>query len=122
MQSQVQCVGFIDRMDLAYQCADLIASRAGAMSIAELALVGKPTILVPSPVVAEDHQTKNARSLSDRGGAILMPDSAVVAQLGATVRTLLADETQRQSLARAITEAARPHAAQDVVNALERLR
>jgi len=121
-QSRVRCVGFIDRMDLAYQCADIIASRAGAMSIAELALVGKPTVLVPSPVVAEDHQTKNARSLSDRGGAILLPDGEVVAQLGYTVRALLADEPRRQSLSQAITEAARPHAAQDVVNALERLR
>ena len=65
------CVlGFIDRMDLAYQAADLIASRAGAMSIAELALVGKPAILVPSPHVAEDHQTHNARSLTELGGAV----------------------------------------------------
>jgi UDP-N-acetylglucosamine--N-acetylmuramyl-(pentapeptide) pyrophosphoryl-undecaprenol N-acetylglucosamine transferase len=122
LQSQVRCVGFIDRMDLAYQCADLIASRAGAMSIAELALVGKPTILVPSPVVAEDHQTKNARSLSDRGGAILVPDVEVIAQLGTTIHSLLADESRCQSLAKAITEAARPQAAQDVVNAIEALR
>ena len=59
--------GFIDRMDLAYQAATLIASRAGAMSIAELALVGKAAILVPSPHVAEDHQTHNARSLTELG-------------------------------------------------------
>ena len=91
------------------------------MSIAELALVGKPTILVPSPVVAEDHQTKNARSLSDRGGAILLPDVEVIAQLGTTIYSLLADESRCQSLAKAITVAARPHAAQDVVNAIEAL-
>ena len=70
----VTCLGFIDRMDLAYAASDLIASRAGAMSISELALVAKPTLLIPSPNVAEDHQTKNAKSLVDLGAAILIKD------------------------------------------------
>ena len=69
-------------MDLAYDAASIIASRAGAMSIAELALVGKPTLLVPSPHVAEDHQTKNARSVVDRQGAVMLTDDRVERDLG----------------------------------------
>ena len=115
------CLGFIDRMDLAYRCATVIASRAGAMSIAELALVGKPTILVPSPVVAEDHQTKNARSLSDRDGAILLPDAEVVEGLESAIVDLLEDSDRAKSLQTNLLNAARPDAAKDVVSELEKL-
>ena len=66
---------FITRMDLAYAAADLVISRAGASSISELCLLGKPSILVPSPNVAEDHQTKNAMALSTKDAAILVPDA-----------------------------------------------
>ena len=61
-------------MDYAYAAADIIISRAGAGTISELCLVGKPVILIPSPNVAEDHQTKNAMALSERDAAILIPD------------------------------------------------
>jgi len=108
-------------MDLAYQSARVIASRAGAMSIAELALIGKPTILVPSPVVAEDHQTKNAQSLSDRGGAVLLRDTEVIEGLEAEISSLLGDEHRQQTLTQHLRSAARPQAAQDVVDALEKL-
>ena len=121
VQVGIRCLGFIDRMDLAYRCATVIASRAGAMSIAELALVGKPTILVPSPVVAEDHQTKNARSLSDRDGAILLPDSEVVDGLEAAIVGLLEDSDRAKSLQTNLLNAARPEAANDVVSELEKL-
>ncbi|NLA49957.1 MAG: undecaprenyldiphospho-muramoylpentapeptide beta-N-acetylglucosaminyltransferase [Bacteroidales bacterium] len=67
--------GFIDRMDYAFAAADVIVSRAGAGTISELCLVGKPVILVPSPNVAEDHQTRNAEALSGNDAAILIPDS-----------------------------------------------
>lgn len=66
---------FINRMDMAYAAADVVVSRAGAIAISELCLVGKPMILIPSPNVAEDHQTKNAQSLVNKGAAILVPDS-----------------------------------------------
>ena len=66
--------GFINRMDYAYAAADIIVSRAGAGTISELCLVGKPVILVPSPNVAEDHQTRNAMALSEKGAAVLIPD------------------------------------------------
>jgi len=108
-------------MDLADRCSAFIASRAGAMSIAELALVGKPTILVPSPVVAEDHQTKNARSLSDRNGAVLLPDSEVIEGLEAAIAGLLHDTDRAKSLQSNLLYAARPGAAKDVVSELEKL-
>ena len=66
--------GFINRMDYAYAAADIIISRAGAGTISELCLVGKPVILIPSPNVAEDHQTKNAMALSEKDAAVLIPD------------------------------------------------
>jgi UDP-N-acetylglucosamine--N-acetylmuramyl-(pentapeptide) pyrophosphoryl-undecaprenol N-acetylglucosamine transferase len=108
-------------MDWAYAAADVIASRAGAMSIAELALVGKPTILVPSPFVAEDHQTRNAESLSERGGAILLKDQYVVEQLGDALKNLLEDTEKSQLMSKSIQKSARPDAAARVVDAIESL-
>jgi UDP-N-acetylglucosamine--N-acetylmuramyl-(pentapeptide) pyrophosphoryl-undecaprenol N-acetylglucosamine transferase len=108
--------GFIDRMDLAYDAASIIASRAGAMSIAELALVGKPTVLVPSPHVAEDHQTKNARSVVDREGAVLLPDNKVIRDLPKEVRVLLNDAARCSSMSDALRATARPKAADAVAS------
>lgn len=65
---------FISRMDMAYKAADLVISRAGASSISELCLLGKPVILIPSPNVAEDHQTKNAQALSTKNAALMIRD------------------------------------------------
>lgn len=113
--------GFIDRMDLAYDAASIIASRAGAMSIAELALVGKPTILVPSPHVAEDHQTKNARSVVDRGGAVLLSDQKVERDLGKEVRNLLNDAERCSSMSKALKATARPEAADTVAEEVLKL-
>ena len=70
----IQATAFINRMDLAYSISDLVISRAGALSISELTLAGKPSILVPSPNVSEDHQTKNAMSLVDHSASILVKD------------------------------------------------
>lgn len=117
----VVCLGFIERMDWAYAAADVIASRAGAMSLAELALVGKPAILVPSPVVAEDHQTRNARSLADRGGAVLLEDRFVVDQLGAVVQALLGAPERGEAMRKELRAAARPDAAARVVDEIEAL-
>ena len=71
-ESAFKAYEFIQRMDLAYAAADLIVSRAGASSVSELALVSKPAILVPSPNVAEDHQTKNAMALANKNAALLI--------------------------------------------------
>ena len=115
------CVGFIDRMEDAYAAATLVASRAGAMSIAELALVGKPAILVPSPVVAEDHQTKNAKTLTDRGGAVLLEDKRVIEDLGVEAKKLLADASKAAAMAAKLRALARPDAAALVVDEVEKL-
>ncbi len=90
--------GFINRMDLAYAAADVIISRAGAGTISELALVGKPVILVPSPNVAEDHQTHNAMALVNRGAAILVRDAEAQTELINTALTLVHDEEKRIQL------------------------
>jgi len=117
----VTCLGFIDRMDLAYAASDLIASRAGAMSISELALVAKPTLLIPSPNVAEDHQTKNAKSLVDLGAAILIKDCDVVQGLKNQIENLLKDETMRQEMTINLKKAARPNASYQIVDEVEKL-
>ena len=117
----VVVLGFIDRVDLAYAAADTIVSRAGAMSISELALVGKPTIFVPSPHVSEDHQTKNAKSLTDRNAALLVTDKEVVSTLGKTAQDLLLNTQLCQTLSTAIKAQAKPNAASDVVDEIEKL-
>lgn len=88
---------FINRMDLAYAAADIIVSRAGAGTISELCLVGKPVILIPSPNVAEDHQTKNAKALSDRSAAVLINDQDAGLIVGEAIN-LVADHNKREEL------------------------
>lgn len=82
---------FVQRMDLAYAVADLVVARAGAISVSELSLVGLPAILVPLPTAAEDHQTHNARALTDRGAAVLVKDADAVERLGGTILELIGD-------------------------------
>ncbi len=95
--------GFINRMDLAYAASDLIISRAGAGTISELCLVGKPVILIPSPNVAEDHQTMNAEALSDRGAAVLIPDNEAVSRLVEEAVRLITDKSGMISLSENIS-------------------
>lgn len=90
--------GFINRMDYAYAAADVIISRAGAGTISELCLVGKPVILIPSPNVAEDHQTKNAKALSTNDAAVLITDDQAVKMLVNEAIKLVSDKTRRNML------------------------
>lgn len=90
---------FIERMDLAYAVADIVIARAGAITVSELARAGKPTIFIPSPHVAEDHQTKNAKSLVDREAALLVPDDRAIAEVGELVLRLVKDPEERRRLA-----------------------
>lgn len=90
---------FIDRMDLAYAVADVVVGRSGAGTVSELCLVGKPAIFVPSPNVAEDHQTKNAMALVRKDAALLVPDSEAVTALFPVVEQLLADPARMQRMA-----------------------
>jgi UDP-N-acetylglucosamine--N-acetylmuramyl-(pentapeptide) pyrophosphoryl-undecaprenol N-acetylglucosamine transferase len=102
--------GFIDRMDYAFSSADVIVSRAGAGTISELCLVGKPVILVPSPNVAEDHQTRNARALSDMGAAILIPDRQAASSLADETLNLISDADKRNQLSENISKLAERNA------------
>jgi len=100
--SNIRVVPFISRMDRAYGAADVIVSRAGAITISELCLVGKPVILVPSPNVAEDHQTRNAEALVSKKAAIMVPDKMAVKHLVNKMLQLLDDEVQRSELSKNI--------------------
>lgn len=105
---------FITTMDLAYSAADCIVSRAGAISISELCLVKKPVILVPSPNVAEDHQTKNAMALVEKKAAILVRDVEAVEKLGAEVVKLFGDQALQAELSDNIGKLGRRNAAQAI--------
>jgi UDP-N-acetylglucosamine--N-acetylmuramyl-(pentapeptide) pyrophosphoryl-undecaprenol N-acetylglucosamine transferase len=112
----VKIFTFIQRMDLAYALATVIISRAGALSVSELALVAKPVILVPSPNVAEDHQTKNARALVDQMAAILVTDANAQDELVSTALRLIANDAQQKSLSAALKKLALPNATSDIVD------
>ena len=112
---QVRVLAFIDRMELAYAAADVIISRAGASSVSELCVVGKPVIFIPSPNVAEDHQTKNARAIADKQAAILLRESELNEQFANTFGKLIADETQQEALSAHIKALAQPNATKDIV-------
>lgn len=116
----VQVHQFLNRMDLAYAAADIIISRAGASSVSELCIVGKPTIFIPSPNVAEDHQTKNARSISDKHASILLKESELDT-FPLVFETLLKDEGKQESLRLNIKELALPGATASIVNEIEKL-
>ncbi len=94
----VKAVPFISDMGAAYRAADLLVSRAGASTISEIQLLGIPSVLVPSPNVAEDHQRKNAQALADRNAAVMILDADAPEQLGKTVTDLMADPDKRKSL------------------------
>jgi UDP-N-acetylglucosamine--N-acetylmuramyl-(pentapeptide) pyrophosphoryl-undecaprenol N-acetylglucosamine transferase len=115
---------FIQRMDQAYAAADLVVSRAGALSIAEIAVTGKASILVPSPNVTEDHQTRNALKLSEHGAALLLPDSEAPDRLCSEILRLMNDAQARTQMQQAVQKLAIPDAAnriaQQVINIMRR--
>ncbi|GAA4369115.1 undecaprenyldiphospho-muramoylpentapeptide beta-N-acetylglucosaminyltransferase [Hymenobacter saemangeumensis] len=117
----LQALEFIKRMDLAYAAADVVVSRAGALSVSELCLTGKASILVPSPNVAEDHQTKNALALVGKGAAVLITDEHAADRLYDETLRLLADPERRAQLSARVRELARPQATEDIVDELLRL-
>lgn len=113
---------FIFRMDLAYAAADVIISRAGAIAVSELCLIGKPVILVPSPNVAEDHQTKNAMALVTKEAAVLVKDAAARNELVAATVQLLQAETQKTELSNNILKLGKPEATRDIVDEIEKIK
>lgn len=112
---------YIREMDLAYAAADVIVSRAGALSVSELSLVGKPVIFIPSPNVAEDHQTKNAMTYVRHDAAWLVRDAEAVGSLGEKVIELMQDAEKAAVLGRNIKKLAKPDAANAIVKELEYL-
>jgi len=114
--ANVVATPFIERMDLAYAMADLVVSRAGAMSVSELTLAGKPSILIPSPNVAEDHQTKNAKALADRDAAVLIPDDAAKRKLPEVLSKILGDASWRARLSENAKTLALPDAAEKIAD------
>lgn len=116
---KIKCVVFIDRMDMAYSLADVVISRAGAISISELSLMRKTVVFVPLPTAAEDHQTKNARRLVDADAALLVPNDATEQQLIPTVFALLADKDRCAAMSRNIYGFAKANAAELVVDEID---
>lgn len=120
-KDNVQVVAFIDRMDLVYAAADVVISRSGASSVSELCIVGKPTIFIPSPNVAEDHQTKNAKAISDKNGAILIKESELETQFETIFSDLNSNESKQVELSQNIKKLAKPNATKDIVEEIMKL-
>jgi UDP-N-acetylglucosamine--N-acetylmuramyl-(pentapeptide) pyrophosphoryl-undecaprenol N-acetylglucosamine transferase len=117
----VQVVSFIDRMDLIYAAADFVISRAGASSVSELCLVGKPTIFIPSPNVAEDHQTKNANAIVEKNGALLLKESELDEKFESVFNKLIHDENLQNSLRQNMKKLAMPNATKSIVEEIIKL-
>ena len=113
--SNVQMRPFIDRIDLAYAVADVIIARAGALTISELCLAGTPCVLVPSPNVAEDHQTKNAMALVNKKAAILVRDKEATAKMITTALEVIGNQELMSELSKNILSLSKPNAAKDIV-------
>ena len=111
----VKVMAYVDRMDLAYQAADVIVARAGASTISELALIAKPSILIPSPNVTEDHQNKNAQAMVEARAIIKISDENAREKMGHEVIQLLDDRVRQEELSVALEQFAKPYAAHDIV-------
>ncbi len=117
----IHLLEFIDRMDFAYAVADVVVSRAGALSISELCLVKKPVIFVPSPNVAEDHQTKNAMALVEKNAALVVEDKNAVKELANVALQLLKNGDKRAELSENISGLGKPNATYDIASEVLRI-
>ena len=117
----VWCSDFISRMDYAYAAADLVISRAGASSISELCILKKPVVLVPSPNVAEDHQTKNALALVNNQAAVMVTDKDAPQKLVDTALSIVHDNTRLVSLSQQIGKMAHFHSAEQIVDEIMKI-
>ena len=120
-KENVHVVSFIDRMDLIYAAADIVISRAGASSVSELCLVGKPVIFIPSPNVAEDHQTKNAKAVVDKNGALLLNESELDSEFETIFSDLVSNQKLQKALSNNIKNLAKPNATKDIVQEIVKL-
>jgi UDP-N-acetylglucosamine--N-acetylmuramyl-(pentapeptide) pyrophosphoryl-undecaprenol N-acetylglucosamine transferase len=117
----MQASEFIVDMATAYAAADIVVSRAGAISVSEISLLQKPAILVPSPNVAEDHQTSNAKALVNRNAAVLLRDADAREQLITHIENLVADTALQEILSKNLEDFARPDALKAIVEEIEKL-
>jgi UDP-N-acetylglucosamine--N-acetylmuramyl-(pentapeptide) pyrophosphoryl-undecaprenol N-acetylglucosamine transferase len=112
---------FIERMDYAYAAADAVVCRAGALTISEIALINKPAVLIPSPHVAEDHQTKNAMALVNNEAALMVPNAEAKEKMIPTILELLSDEKLQQYLVCNLKKMGRPDATSEIVEEIFKL-
>ena len=117
----VQVHAFLNRMDLAYAASDFIISRAGALSVSELCLVGKPVLFIPSPNVSEDHQTKNAKSISSKEAAILIEEKDLEKQFEDEFTSLFHSEEIQLKLSKNSKTLGKPNATKEIVEEIEKL-
>jgi UDP-N-acetylglucosamine--N-acetylmuramyl-(pentapeptide) pyrophosphoryl-undecaprenol N-acetylglucosamine transferase len=117
----VQVHAFLNRMDMAYAAADVIISRAGASSVSELCIVGKPVIFIPSPNVAEDHQTKNANAIVEKGGAMLIQESDLEVDFENKFSQIANSKEKQQELGENIKKLALANATKDIADEVEKL-
>lgn len=117
----VKVLPFIRQMEYAYAAADLIISRAGAGSVSELCLIGKPVLFIPSPNVAEDHQTKNAQALVEKDAALMLRESELESSFDQTLSGLFSDPERMKELSRNIRSLARPEATRDIADEIEKV-
>lgn len=121
LENRIKCYVFIDRMDYAYAAADVVISRAGAISISELSLLSKSVVFVPLPTAAEDHQTKNAQQLVDADAAIIVKNNETETKLLPTIFELLENVEKQSEMKKNIAKFAKPNAAEDIVDQIEQL-
>ena len=117
----IKVVAFLNQMPMAFGAADIIVSRAGASSVSELCIIGKPTIFIPSPNVAEDHQTKNAMALSSKNAALLIKEKNLDADFETEFLKLLENEEKQKTLQKNIKALAMPNATAEIVDEIEKL-
>ena len=120
-RDNVSVFQFLNRMDLAYAAADIIVSRAGAGSVSELCIVGKPVVFIPSPNVAEDHQTKNAEAIVNQKAAVLVKEKNIDEEFEATFMKIVNSEPLQKELGENIKKLALPEATKQIANEIEKL-
>lgn len=117
----IQVFPFLNNMDLAYAAADIIISRAGASSVSELCIVGKPVIFIPSPNVAEDHQTKNAMAIVNQDAALMIQEDALDVDFENTFSQLIASPERQKQLGKQIKQLALVNATKEIADEVEKL-
>lgn len=120
-KEDVQVHQFLDRMELAYAAADMVISRSGAITVSELTLVGKPVLFIPSPNVAEDHQTKNAQALAQENAALVVKEKELDENFEKELAALLESEQKQAELSENIKKSAKPQATSAIVDEVEKL-